>query len=433
MFVQNSAVIKTQSDIEREMAQKKENRKLIMAKAEARKATMRQKEELAKQRKPHTDADLRKEAKRIAYAEPLTDNELEHDSAKQMRSLNARSEAFLVRETQMREREAQDQEEKDWESRIAAQSEYDRVLDVRATNQAEIQKRHRNKAFQRSLVGQIADNAHAKMMDAEQLELDKQTMARKREEMNTEEIRKQHLRNDAKMHRAQEVLRSNQAQKVMREKDAENLRQADASIVSYQRAKVAAEAKAEELREAARRADNLRTAKLLAQQEKSMDSQAEEDEARANRATEQKERLARKQEEEDRLKIHRVNEQMSRDKLIAAEDRARVAQQAEQEKFSEARYLRQQQYMANETEREREIRKRQAAKNNQILLRAQMSNDATIRNSYKAVVAEEGRKQKMSFLVEKEKLDRVKALEMHKAQARGINTQDIGKLQTGYL
>merc|ERR1711865_1227427 len=195
---------------------------------------------------------------------------------------------------------------------------------------------------------------------------------------------------------------------------------------------VAAEAKAEELREAARRADNLRTAKLLAQQEKSMDSQAEEDEARANRATEQKERLARK-EEEDRLKIHRVNEQMSRDKLIAAEDRARVAQQAEQEKFSEARYLRQQQYMANETEREREIRKRQAAKNNQILLRAQMSNDATIRNSYKAVVAEEGRKQKMSFLVEKEKLDRVKALEMHKAQARGINTQDIGKLQTGYL
>merc|ERR1719446_706226 len=57
------------------------------AKSNLRKQTMVEKERAARERAPLTEAQIIADCKRIAYLEPLTENELSHDSAKTMDTL----------------------------------------------------------------------------------------------------------------------------------------------------------------------------------------------------------------------------------------------------------------------------------------------------------------------------------------------------------
>lgn len=400
--------------------------------SEARKKMMLEKEAAARAKKPQTDEDLMKEATRIAYAEPLTDKETDHDSAKRMNSLNARAEAFLVRKTQIKQKVEGEEGFRHWERQQDARAEYDRRQDIAMMQRAEREKRQRNKTFQKGLLEQIAANQHSRLMDEEQTELDKQAMQERRVAMDKEEVQRQQAMARDKHKRVQAVIRSNENQKVMKEKDEQMMREADLSILRYQQRKVRDEERLEAEKAEKRKQENARNAKLLAQQEKSMDTQAEEDEARANRATEQKERLARQQEEQERMKIHRVNLQMASDKQAAFEAKAIRQTEELREKVYEAEILKVQQYRASCEEVEKDRRKREAALSNRQLVQLQMKAAQDARGGSRQRKEEERRRQKMDFMIEKVKLQRVQKEKRKTATISGMDTSDLDKMVLGH-
>jgi hypothetical protein len=400
-------------------------------KAAARKAEMEEKEKGVVQ----TEGQMLADAKRLAYAEPLTEKELQHDSAKYMDTKMTQAEAFVVRKTQLREKQEALRREKEWDDHQNRMMELDRIKDVKLQRQAEIQVRIRNKEAQTSLKKQIREIEHARMMAAEEKELEKaEQLARMRQNQQEEIERMEQIKRQQKIN-TQEVVKTNKNAKFMKLAEIEKDRFADKMILDYQRQKRAEEKRHEDELARQKREAEARIAKLRAQQERSADTAAEEDEARAQLAMEENERRARRTVADERFRIQEVRKEMQADARMAEEERHWKKQQERQEVEREVRIMRVQKAKNIAEERRAQVIKRNEAMANRVLVEQQVAQKESLRKRAKDSVAEERKTLQKDFAIEQFKLERVKEMKLRQLEQAGGDSQilsDVRKTKLGY-
>jgi len=429
--MKQTAVIITPELQKQRQAEAAAKRNALMQKSNQRKTMMMSKEKAARERAPQTEAQLIAECRRIAYAEPISERELTHDSAKAMNTLGTRAEVFVVRVGQLSEKIQIEKADREYEENIDRRAEYHRRQDVLRVQREEREKQVKNKKEQTFLCAQIAQRAHQTIMDNEEMELEKEKQLKRQRDLQAEELERIKRGRQKAHQEALKISAANAQAKVMKMQEYQQEAQADLKILQYQKNKARQESRAEAAIVERKKREELQIAKLRAAQEKSADTAAEEDEARAQRAYEEMERKERRSEQAEREAKQRVGREMRLAQKQACEQKATVVAQQREEDYREARTMQIEIKRAERSAAEQLRAQAIAKKLNQKMVLEQVSQKKTTVQRRAAQKDSDARAIKKDFLVERFKLERVRDEKIKALKKRGVGQEyfsEFGKM-----
>jgi hypothetical protein len=408
------------------------------AASNARKARMAQKAAESAQRAPKSDVELLAAAEQQAMLQAAgVQRDEQLDSVKMLNTLGARAAAFTIRQQQLKEKEEREVREREYDDRMNAMMELDRLKDLQKREHIEHSKLKQRLVDKEVLMQQIDGRRKQRLRDDELREVEKKAMLvqlRKNEEIEIEKM-KEKAQMVKKSQREVEI--ANQRALEMRKKQSELEKLDDLKIQRYEMEKARLEQqREEEAAEVAKQAE-LQTAKLRAQQEKMQDNQAALDELRAKRAAEEKERRARaeeiramerKMQQMEIMREARKAQSDYKDLMLAREvtsqnqEYQRIIANAAQAKSRED----------NELVKQRDARYQHVSH-----IRSQISAKESMRKLERGAVSEEGRNIKMDFAMERQKLERIRKEHVEKLTREGVDPTyltemkraDMAKLQ----
>lgn len=422
----SSVIVTPQVQAQRNQAREDE-RNAKLQQADKRKQMMMQKEKAARDRAPQTEAQIIAECRRKAYADPITERDLTHDSAKTMETLGTRAETFVIRKSQLTEKIERDNAEKAYNDRWERQADYIRIKEDRKEEERQKRKIQQNLEAQGALLKQIAAREHQKMMDAEEQEQEKERALIRLKDIERQEVaRAKRIRMKAQ-EEAAIIAAANSRALAMKEAEIQQEIEQDKTIIRYQRKQAAKEIAREKLKAEERRKDELLTAKLRAQQEKSADSQAEQDAERAQRHVEKKEREARRQEAQMREKKSRDAKEMRQAAKEAAEERALAKARELDEDYREAMKQKVAIYKSERTAVEQLREQAVARKMNQVEVRKQMEQKQREVSLRKQAREKDALAIKKDYLYERFKQERVREEKLKILSKKGVGPEYVSE------
>lgn len=408
------------------------------AASNARKTKMARKAAESAQRAPKSDVELLAAAEQQAMLQAAgVQRDEQLDSVKMLNTLGARAAAFTIRQQQLKEKAEREVREREYDDRMNAMMELDRLKDLQKREQIEHAKLKQRLVDKDVLMLQIDGRRKQRLRDDEAREVEKGAMLvqlRKNEEIEIEKM-KQKAEMVKKSQREVEI--ANQRAMEMRKKQGDLEKLEDLKIQRYEMEKAQLEQMREEEAAEVAKVAELQTAKLRAQQEKMQDNQAALDELRAKRAAEEKERRARaeeiramerKMQQMEIMREARKAQSDYKDLMLAREvtsqnqEYQRIISNASQAKARE----------------EVELRKQAEGRYAHVgHIRAQIEQKSSMRQLERSAVSEEGRNIKMDFAVERQKLERIRKEHVEKLTREGVDPTyltemkraDMAKLQ----
>uniref|UniRef100_A0A7S2V0X2 Cilia- and flagella-associated protein 45 n=1 Tax=Fibrocapsa japonica TaxID=94617 RepID=A0A7S2V0X2_9STRA len=276
---------------------------------------------------------------------------------------------------------------------------------------------------------QMQDRQRRKLLEEEAREQENQAMLAMMRKFEDDDRSKQMKHKEEVRQARLEVLSANERAIQMREHMKIKEREEEEAILAYQ-AKKDEDLRVREQEEIVRqRLMKERQAKLLAQQEKTQNKQAELDELRARRAAEEKERRERARELAAAQK-HR------HDIACLQEDRKRQEQQKRFMQMKEAEqqiqeYQAAMAYSNQVAEREREEfqRKQHASMDHRSAILTQINEAEAKRSQEQNAKFEEGRKLNQEFLSERAKLEAIRDKMVSDLEKKGINPKYLAEMK----
>jgi len=428
--IKQSTIIRTDADIRVEEDQRQANRDKKQAKANARKDRMRQKEKEARARRDNrSDVELAEENERKVLLGASEKQRVENnDGIKTLMTLGTRAAAFTVREKQIVDKEKRGTEMREYNDRMEAIMELDRLKDLRRREQIEKAKLEKRLQGAAMLKAQMRVRQQERLDVAKEIELEGEAMvAQIKKNKAAEEERMQRKAESAKEARM-EVKRENDKAIEAKKRIVAREKQEDDKVIEYQREKAAREARQEAEEEERKAREEAVFFKLLSQQKRAMDNRSEMDELRAKRYREALDRKvrAREQAEEDKrqatlkmMQESRVQQQVTKRQSLAKE--AQLAKREYDVTLKAAWKVR---------EREETEQVAVVNKNAKHLagLQAQIDGNAGRRFVHKKEQQDELRQQKAEFRQELSQLERCRTEIIDKFKKDGIRDKYLSEL-----
>jgi len=428
--IKQSTIIRTEADIAKEEAQKEAARNKKLAKANRRKARMKEKEEEAKRRNAQkSDVEIAEENERRMLLDASAKQRAENnDGIKTLMTLGTRAAAFTVREKQILDKEKREKEEVEYSQRMEAIMELDRLKDLQRREEIEKVKLIERLEGAKMLKVQMRERQQQRLDAAKEVELEGQAMLRqiqKNKEMEEERLKaKAEAAAQARVEVMLENKKAIEAKKLIVARD----KLEEDKVIEYQRQKAAREAELEAEEEARKAREEAVFFKLLSQQKRAMDNRSEMDELRAKRYREALDRKVREREkaEHDKrqdtlvtMQKSRVKQQELKRQMLARE--ARVANREYEVILKKAW-----------EDRQREEREAAAVvkKNADHLagLKHQIREKTQVRESQLLVKDEELRQMKAEFKQELSQLERCRQEVLDKFRNDGIGEKYLSEL-----
>lgn len=239
----------------------------------------------------------------------LEDNE---DEVKQLASTILQAQCQAVRDAQLAEKEQIKQAMKEEELRLDEIMEEDRVRAIEAQEKKEIDVKIKYREGRKELEQQIEERRLQRLLEDELREQESQELLQQIEDMKLEDEKARAAKAQKVAKMMEEVSAANAlALELQAAREAE-AKAEEARLAQFIADKVAAEEAAEARKAEEKAAKDREFRKLLAQQERAMDTQGKRDELAARRAAEEKERMQRQKEareaEERRANAIALNE-----------------------------------------------------------------------------------------------------------------------------
>jgi len=225
--------------------------------------------------------------------EKLDQNE---DMVKLLNTYSQRAVAFAIRDKQIIDKQLKQKEERDYERRMDLAMELDRLKELKLREDRENAKIKKRVEDRKVIEEQIELRRQQKLLTEEERERENQQMLATIKKYQAEDKAKVKKRKDEAKTAQLDVIRRNEHSVEMKRKIAQYAKEEDEKIIAYQkqRDEKLRQRELDEVEE--RRAKEVMQKKMLANQAKSIDRQAQVGELRARRAMEEKERLYREKE-----------------------------------------------------------------------------------------------------------------------------------------
>lgn len=432
------SILRTEEDVRREQ----EDREAIQAEkqkaARSRKERMLKLEAEAKQKAKKSDMEIMKIARDKTIrelAEKQVDENL--DLVKMLNTLGARAAAFTIRDKQLEEKASREHIEKDYNQRMDMLMEVDRLKDLQERERVEEERLAKRLVDREVIVQQMKEAERQKMLAEEAREQENQAMiALVKRYQEEDRVAAEKRMKEVARSRA-EVVAANEDAIRRKERAKEMQREEEEAILMYQAKKDEDMARREAEEEAKANAVKERQKKLLAQQEKSQNKQAEIDELRARRYAEEKERREREREKSeaaDRKK--RIKELSAARTEQAAQRKAMMAREAvmQQQEYEESS---RHSMAIMERESKEAAERKLAASQHRDALQAQINDIEFNRKYNRNDKYDEGKKLKEEFAAERAKLETIRDKMVEDMTKKGVNPKyltemmntDIGKMQ----
>jgi hypothetical protein len=428
--IKQSTIIRTDADLTKENDQRQANRDKKQAKANARKERMKQKADEARRRNDlKSDVEIAEENERKVLLNASEKQRVENnDGIKTLMTLGTRAAAFTVREKQIADKEKRETEAREYNERMEAVMELDRLRDLKRRQEIEKDKLAKRLDGATQLKAQMRQRQQERLDAAKEIEMEGEAILvqiRKNKEMEEERMQQKAIM--AKEKRL-EVKRENdkaiQAKKLIIARE----QQEDDRVVEYQRQKAAREAELEAEEDARKAREEAVFFKLLSQQERAMDNRSEMDELRAKRYREALDRKVRAREQAEADKRAATTKMMQ-------ESREHQAVMKRQSLAKEAQLAKREYNVTLKKawdDQERQEREQAAVvnKNQRHLagLKKQINDNAGSRFVFKKNQQEELRQQKAEFRQELSQLERCRGEIIEKFKKDGIREKYLSEL-----
>lgn len=401
-----------------------------MARAQARKDHMLALSEAAKNEQSKSSIELsesKKHSIRKKAQEKMDQNE---DIVKLLNTYGQRAVAFAIRDHQMVDKKAREEEEKNYERRMDLTMELDRLKEMKRREEAQHQKIVQRIEDRKVIEDQILKRHQQKILLEEEREQENVQMLSAIQKYKDADEEKAKLRKEESKKAQLEVIRLNLEAVETKQKQLLLVKEEDDKIIAYQKQKDEKLRRREiEEAEADRKKQELQK-KMLENQTKSMDRQAEIDELRARRAMEEKERTFRQKELQEAQKRKRdmkiLHEARSRQ-----EEERRVTKEKLQ-KMKEEEYKGAIKLAADMAKREKDevllTEKKNAAF--RTALQQQIGANEIERRARQQDKRDEGRKIKENKEIERTKLEAIRDKMVSDMKAKGVNEKYFGEMKS---
>ncbi|EQC31509.1 hypothetical protein SDRG_10683 [Saprolegnia diclina VS20] len=426
---QQSAIV-TDRDMALRLKANEQAKMASRASAQERKNRMVEKELQVRTRREQYATQMELEAERHSL---LTKDDLQRhahlDSVKYIQSLVAKASAATGCDGQLREQAETRQHEAAYNQRLDRLMDADRTRDLLARDEAEKVAREKRVAARKMLEGQILEHQKQQIREEEAKAIEAKKILQVYKQYEVEEQAKVAAHRVQVQHTLQQIAVTNEEIKQMKADAIAQERHEEQVAAKYLRDKAREEERLLNEKAAIRKSQELRTAKLRAQQEKAQDKQLAQDEFKAKKAFEANEKAMRQKEaDEKRLKRE----------LAETIDRERKEQEAR--KRDEQRYIEQQEKRTNDVGKrilEREDAKKRLEKEQrdeahaQYLLRLnqQFDDNATRRKNKAALETNANAQNVKKMAKELIVVDKIRQDALQKLQKQGVPEAYLRDLQ----
>lgn len=427
--IKNSTVIKQQSDIDQERADKEARKGRQHKKAQDRKERMRQKAARAKKRAQKSDVELEREAAKQVILNAAADKRDEdNDAVKLLNTLGARAAAFTVREQQLAERETRVLRERDYDIRMEKVMEIQRIKDIEKREIAEKKKRQARYADKEILCKQIEAREQVRLRKVKEVELEGEAMLRQIQKNVAAEKKRQIEKNELAKKKRVEIAQENAIQIERKKMLVQREVDADERVVEYQNMKARELAKQEADEAERKHAAEMLCAKLRSQQQKAMDNRSEMDELRAKRYQEdadRKQRARELSEEEHKAETLRLMQDAREAQLRMRQHQVEQETEAQKREYQDT--IQQAWRSADREEKERNARNI-AKKEHQSKLLEQIAVKTRCRAKVQVYKKREGAALKKEFQMELAKLEHTRQEIINSYKSQGIKDKYLSEL-----
>ena len=360
-----------------------------------------------------------------------------NDLVKLLNTYAQRAMAFTIRDQQLADKEARLAKEADYEKRMDIAMEIDRLKELDAREKAEASKLSKRVEDRKVIIDQIDARKKLKILQEEAREQENKQMLQTIKKYEEEDKRAAEKHHDNIAKSRIEVLKANQdaidakKNRIVREREEVEM------ILAYQAKQDEKMRKREEEEEEKQRLLNERQKKLLDNQTKSQNKQAEIDELRARRAMEEGERKARqkelweahkRQQNQVTLNNARKAQQEEKNQILAREASLKAAEYENAVKFA---------YDMAERERREAAAKEKKNEEFREMLQTQIQQIEDKRMLHRNDKEEEGRMIKKEMATDRIKLLAIRDKMVGDMKKKGIDQKylsemmniDIAKLQ----
>ena len=318
---------------------------------------------------------------------------------------------------------------KDYEDRQDVLMEIDRLTELQKRDELEAVRREKRIEDRQVIVEQIDARRKKKLYEEELVEQDNQTMLALVGRYKADDERAVRAHREDVVRSRKEVMSANDLAIHRKEVAKQRERDEEEAILLYQASKDEAMRVREEDEKAREHAMKERQARLLSQQEKTQNKQAEVDELRARRYAEERERRERERElTEAELKSRRAVELQDARSQQAEQKKRVVARECVAQRDEYERSLRHANEVVLREKREAEAKHKEAHAHRDVL-QEQIAKAEHLKSAKSRVKLEEGRKLKSEFLTERCKLEAIRDKMVTDMEKKGYNPKYLSEMR----
>lgn len=378
-------------------------------------------------RKSATEAEMQAREYNLLLAEAKANEELDEVKAMNSEVMAARVRALRDRQVESkRERLAM---EKELDRKQNEMMEEGRLRAIEIYNMRETALREQRVAGREVLLAQIEERKQQALIEKEKREKEKQEMMRASQMIKEEDERLEAERKRRQREFLNDCLLANEASLKRKQRDREREIEEVQAMVEYQRQQAEKDAERERELIALKAKKELDCAAVRKQQQRAIDTRAEEDEIRARRIQEEQDRRERQKELEIMQKKQRTLEELRRDRETAiALKQKRLLEMAKIEKAEFDRVVQAQNEAREKARQEYEARQQASLK-----YRDELQEDLVRREENRRIeplrrLDESRHLQEMSedYL---ERLERIRQAKVEQLKAEGVPEKYLADLR----
>lgn len=352
----------------------------------------------------------------------------QEDVVKVLHTCSQRAAAFQIRDEQLKDKAEREKRERDYERRMDLAMEVDRLREIERREKEEHDRAIKRIEDRKVIEEQIEARHRQRLLQAEAREVENREMLERNKRYQEEDEEKIRRKKDEAAKAQIEVIRLNEeaAEAKLTKKRLE--KEEEEKYIAYQKAQdEKLRLREEEEKEEARRKMELQK-KLLENQTRSMDRQAELDELRARRAMEEKERAYRRKELAEAQKrksdldvLHEARLRQQEERRVAKEREART----KQEEYENC--IRNANDMAQRERYEAELAQKKNAEL-RVMLQAQIEENARLRSGKEKEKYDEGRRIKDMMERERARLEAIRTKMVEDMRAKGVKEKYFSEM-----
>lgn len=428
--LKGAATIKTEAQLQIERENMLREKEFKEKKSRDRKSKMIELEQTAKKNAKKSDEELAKESRDKAIRDMAEEKLIdETDLVKMLSTLGARAAAFTIRDRQIHEKKQREETEREYDRRLDMMMEVDRIKDLQKRSSEENYKRNKRFEDRQVIIEQISDRERMKLLAAESREQENIAM-RSLIEKYSEDDKVLAARKQQEIERSRlEVIETNKKTILKKKEMAQREEEEMQEILRYQleRDNELRRREQEELRKEHLKKEQ--QAKLLANQEKNQNKQAELDELRARRAAEQHERKIRETEKENKIKKREELKELTVARIKQAEDKKRrETREKELDEIEIEGSRRHAREMAEREERER-IERAQRSEEHRQQIQRQIESNESLRSKERMKKYEEGSAIRAKFIQDQAKLEAIRGKMVADLENQGVNPAYLAEMK----